>query len=47
MIDSEGISIHCNMDICEVNQLLTMMEIDGIIESVNGNKYKVSDVYVE
>lgn len=47
MIDSEGISINCNLEICEVNQLLTMMEIDGIIESVNGNKYKVSDVYVE
>lgn len=47
IIDAEGIAINSNLEISEVNQLLTMMEIDGIIESVNGNKYKVSDGYNE
>ena len=47
IIDSEGISFKTKISISEVNQLVTMLEIEDIIECVEGNKFKLSEDYYE
>ena len=46
-LDSEQISIKTGIDIVNVNQLLTYMELDEIIVNTGISKYKLSEAYSE
>lgn len=46
-INSEIIAIKTNIDISIVNQILTELEIDEVIETTGLNHYKVKDEYCE
>ena len=46
-LDSEQISIKTGIDIVNVNQLLTYMELDEIIVNAGISKYKLSEAYSE
>lgn len=45
--DAEQISMETNFNISKVNELLTIMEIDGFIDNVGFNKFKINEEYYE
>lgn len=46
-INIEKIVINTGLDISVVNEKISMLEIDGIIESIGMNRFKVDDCYYE